>query len=67
MKSGFYEAPDGATIRDLFAVCEKENNVYVNPALYDRLVFQADGKSAALSSVLDGVQTVHMLGVALGG
>ena len=67
MKNGIYEVPEGATIRDLFAVCEKENNVHFSPELYDQLMFLADDKSAFFGTVLDGVKTVHMLGVALGG
>lgn len=67
MKNGLYEVPEGATVRDLFKECESRNNINVNTEYYKWLQFLADGKPASWDTALDGVKTVHILRIALGG
>lgn len=67
LKSGTYTIPDEATIRDLFEVCQKENNIAVNPENFDLLVFLADGKTANWHTKLNGVKKIYVLREIIGG
>ncbi|NLO96825.1 MAG: MoaD/ThiS family protein [Peptococcaceae bacterium] len=67
MKDGIYEVPEGSTISDLFAVCEKENNIFINDEYRKWLLFLADGKPVKWDTVLHNVDTVHVIRAAVGG
>ena len=67
MKDGIYEVAEGSTIRDLFSVCEKENNIFIKDEYRQWLVFLADGKQAQWDTVLHKVNTVHIIRAAVGG
>jgi hypothetical protein len=61
MNSGFYAVPEGATVRDLFHVCLRENQVEFEEDWLKRLLFLADGKPVGWDTGLDGVKKVLVL------
>ncbi len=67
LKSGIYRVPAGATVRDLFDVCLKENGAEVEEDVLRWLMFLADGRPVQWDTVLDNVKRVHVLRAILGG
>lgn len=67
MRSGVYEVEEGKTIRDLLAVCEKENGITVDPAYHQWMCFMKNGVAATLDTPLEGAKSVYFLKVVHGG
>lgn len=67
VNSGIYTVADGATIRDLVAVCLRESDVVLEEGFEKWLVFLADGKPATWDTKLDRIKKVHVLRAVLGG
>ncbi len=67
LKSGSYTIPENATIKDLFEICQKENQLKVNEKYLNLLVFLADGKPATWSTCLNNINKVYVLRSVVGG
>ena len=67
MRSGVYEIAEGGCIRDLLALCERENGVSVDPAHLQWLSCMKNGLSATLDTPLEGAKSVYFLKVVHGG
>lgn len=67
MGNGCYDVPNGATIRDVFRVCQSENNITVNEDYLRWLLLLANGKPAVWDTVLEPDSEVYILRRALGG
>ena len=67
LKSGVYDVPDGISVRELLAACEKECNYQVNENHLKWLLVVADGRQVNWHTVLSEDGKVLFLRGALGG
>ena len=67
LKSGVYDVPDGISVRELLAACERECNYQVNENHLKWLLVVADGRQANWHTVLSEDGKVLFLRGALGG
>ncbi len=67
MKNGEYEIPEGATVRDLFLVCQRQNDFTVKEEHVKWLLVLADGKQAKWDAVLSDGGSVHIIRGIMGG
>ena len=67
LKSGVYDAPEGVSVRELLAICEKECNFQVDDKHLKWLLVVAGGRQAGWHTILSEDDNVLFLRGALGG
>ena len=67
LKSGDYDVPEGTTVRELLAACEKECNFQVDEKHLKWLLVIADGRQVGWHAPLSDGGKVSFLRGALGG
>jgi len=67
LKSGVYDVPDGISVRELLAACERECNYEVDEKHLKWLLVVADGRQVNWRTILSEGGKVSFLRGALGG
>lgn len=67
IESGIYTVEKGATVAELFALCEEQYNKKIDEELKDRIIFLIDGKEVSWDYVLSDGQKINAVRPVFGG